>query len=104
MIIGEALAAWLADRGERARSAAEVERFGRAFRRRPELARLEKELAAADGRGAGPVLAAAARYLACGAAVEAGLAAMIEAARRDAFFRPPLRTPMSEIHTGLILF
>ncbi|HEY0412798.1 MAG TPA: HEAT repeat domain-containing protein [Allosphingosinicella sp.] len=104
MISGDALAAWFEDRNARGRSAAAVERFGRAFRERPEFATLAAELDDARGLGAGPVLAAAARYLADEAAVEAALAAMIGAARDDPFFRPPLRTPMSEIHTGLILF
>lgn len=98
------LTAWLSDGERRARSAAEVEEFGRHFRRRPEFARLDSELASPAGRSAAAALDSARRFFADSGLVESAVSAMVDEARRDCFFRPPFRTAMSAIHTGLILY
>ncbi|HEX8449236.1 MAG TPA: hypothetical protein VF652_06555 [Allosphingosinicella sp.] len=100
---GEKLRAWLADTPERTQSAAAVEAFGRAFRRRPAFLRLEAELEAADGK-ARAALDAARRFLGEGEELEEAVSTMIANARVDPFFRPALRAPASPIHDGLILF
>lgn len=103
MIAGERLRAWLDDEDARARSAARVEHFGKAFRNKPELARLEAELNGVGGRSV-EALEAARRFLAREETLNDLALAMIEAAREDLFFRPAFRTPLSAVHTGLIFF
>jgi hypothetical protein len=104
MIARQELGAWLADGRERARSAAAVEHFGKTFRQRPEFARLEAELSSMETQDPQAAIEAAMRFFTDPEAVEAAVSEMIESARQDRFFRPPFRTPLSPIHTGLILF
>ncbi|HEY0325411.1 MAG TPA: HEAT repeat domain-containing protein [Allosphingosinicella sp.] len=104
MKASESLAEWLGDAGAQAKTMELAEGGARHFASLPELLRLQADLAAAEGRSAAAVLDAARTFLDDDHAVAACLAPLIEAARSDPFFRPPLRHGSSPIHTGLLLF
>lgn len=101
MIIGQALAAWFADKERQAATIARLEEVRRRFRSLPAVARLEARAAA--GGGSDSLLAAARTFLGSEEATGACLDLMIEAALEDPFFRPPLRSSLTEIQAGLLL-
>ncbi|MGZ8285945.1 MAG: HEAT repeat domain-containing protein [Allosphingosinicella sp.] len=103
MIIGPVLAAWFADKERHAATVARLEGVSGRFRSLPWVAGLEARAAAAEGLGADALLAAARAFLRNGDAIDACLDLMIEAALEDPFFRPPMRTALSEIQAGLLL-
>jgi hypothetical protein len=103
MIVGQALAAWFADREGQARTAARIEEVGRRLRSLPPLAALERLADSANGLDAEPLLAAARTFLRSHELVEDCLDLMIGAALDDPFFRPPMRTSLSDIQAGLLL-
>jgi hypothetical protein len=100
VIAGPALAAWLADgKGQ----TATVDRLAEVRRRLhglPAIAALERYSEAADAEA---LLAAARAFLQSEVPVAECLALMIEAALEDPFFRPPVRSGLSEIQAGLLL-
>ena len=104
MIAEEALTRWLSDAEAQARTISLAESVARRFPSQPALLRLQADLTAAAGRGAPGVLEAARTFLDDERAVAGCLAPLIEAARSDPFFRPPLRHGSSPVHTGLLLF
>lgn len=103
MITGRALAAWFADGDRQAGTVARVEEVHRRLRSLPAVAALEREADSAGGLGAEPLLAAARAFLLREELVEECLDLMIGAALEDPFFRPPMRTSLSEIQAGLLL-
>lgn len=104
MKASDSLAEWFGDAGAQARTMALAEGVARHVASLPELRRLEADLSAAGGRSAAAVLDAARTFLDDEHAVAACLAPLIQAARSDPFFRPPLRHGSSPVHTGLLLF
>lgn len=104
MIIGKALEAWLADPEARTSTIARLEAVRRELRDQAAYAELERTAeAAASGDDIG-LLALARRFLADDRAVRQSMAILVEAAHRDPFFRPPVRSSLSEIQAGLLLF
>jgi hypothetical protein len=103
MIIGQTLAAWFADTQRQGVTVARLEEVRRRFRSLAPVAALEARAEAADGRGPDPLLAAARLFLGSEEAIAACLDLMIEAALEDPFFRPPMRSSLSEIQAGLLL-
>lgn len=104
MIIGEALAGWLGDRVRQEASAATSNELARRWFTQPVIRDLEREIGAvAIGDSAG-LLAAAERFMANTAPIEAMIEEMIAAASADPFFRPPFLFVNSDINVGLILY
>jgi hypothetical protein len=103
MITGQALAAWFADEQRQTATVARLEEIRRRLRSLPPVAALERRADAADGRRAEPLLAAARTFLQSEDAIQRCLALMIGAALEDPFFRPPMRSALSEIQAGLLL-
>jgi len=103
MIPNEALAEWLADVPGQSLTVARREQCRREFRRLEALARLSREIDAANGLEAEAVLACGRRFLEQPEAVESCLGLLMSWARRDPFFRPPLPRLSGEVHTGLLL-
>ncbi len=101
MRTGRALAEWFADPEGQATTIAGVEQVSRRLRSLPAVAALER--IADSARDAEPLLAAARAFLQSEGAVEECLGLMIGAALEDPFFRPPMRTALSEIQAGLLL-
>jgi hypothetical protein len=101
MIAEECLASWLDDKGAQGRSVDLSVEVGRKFRAHPAIVRLEEALAAAEGAEA--VLDVARTFLDDEDALPSCLAPLIEAARADPFYRPPLRNGSTELHRGLLL-
>jgi len=101
MIADERLTGWLSDKSAQARSVDLSTEVGRLFRSHPAIARLEAGLAAAEGAEA--VLGVAQAFLEDPEAFGSCIAPLIEAARVDPFYRPPLRNGSTELHRGLLL-
>jgi HEAT repeats len=104
MMIGGAFAAWLGDRPARARSMTNRKGVADAFRALPEVARLEAELAALEGAGAEPILAAARRFLETRGMAERAIGLFVGAALQDRFYRPHTPLAGSPVLSGLLLF
>src|SRR5687768_2470958 len=104
MIAGEKLAEWMADARARDRTMQGVAEAGRAIEALPALAALDRALRGIADSGAEPILAAAAAFIETPGAIADCVATLLEAARQDPFFRPPLRSVSSAVRTGLILF
>jgi hypothetical protein len=103
MIAGQALEAWFADEEGQAATVARVEDVRRQLRGLPAVAALERRADSSDGLDPEPLLAAARTFLQSREAVEDCLELMIAAALEDPFFRPPVRSGLSEIQAGLLL-
>lgn len=103
MIIGEALSAWFADEERQAATVARLKAVRGRLRTVPGVAALERQADAAEGLGAESLLAAARAFLKDPRPVEECLDLMVEAALEDPFFRPPVRSALSEIQAGLLL-
>jgi hypothetical protein len=103
MIVGQDLASWFADRGRQAATVDRLEEVRRRLRTLPSIAELERRADLADPNDAGPLLQAAREFLRRDDAVGACLDPMIRAALDDPFFRPPVRSSLSEIQAGLLL-
>lgn len=103
MITGQALAAWFADEERQAATGARLEEIRRQLRSVPSVAALERDVDSADGRHAEPLLEAARTFLLSADAIETCLNLMFDAALEDPFFRPPMRSSLSEIQAGLLL-
>jgi hypothetical protein len=103
MIVGDQLASWMNDaearRGTMERGAA----AGLSVRALPAMAALHARLADADDLPPQEVLAAAQAFVTAPGAIEACVGALVDAARADPYFRPPLRALTSELHSGLVL-
>ena len=93
MIIGKALAAWLADLEARNSTVAGLEETRRRLRAQPAYAELEREVEAETSGDAAALLAPARRFLSDDQALEKSMAILVEAAQGDPFFRPPMRSP-----------
>jgi len=105
MIAGAALAAWLADRDAQQRSRDAVDAVSRTWGNHPLMTKLEARLAALpQPPDAASVLDAARAFLDREDDIAALLAAMIQGARADPFFRPPLHPVSSDAQAGLLLF
>jgi hypothetical protein len=104
MIVDESLAAWLGDKAWHSRTMALSIETSRKFRALPAFGRLEDGLSAAGAAGGRAVLEAARTFLEDDGAIESCIAALVDAAHSDPFFRPPLPTGSSEVHHGLLLF
>jgi hypothetical protein len=102
MITGKALAEWFADGQKQAGTLGRLEEVRRRLRLLPAVAALERR-ADSGGLQAEPLLAAARAFLQNESAVEDCLRLMIQAALEDPFFRPPVRSSLSEIQAGLML-
>ncbi|HYG46493.1 MAG TPA: HEAT repeat domain-containing protein [Allosphingosinicella sp.] len=102
MIQGQALAAWSADEERQAATLAGVEEVHRRLRSLPSIAELERRVDSADGL-AEPLLAAAREFLRCDEKFQPCLELMTKAALDDPFFRPPMRSALSEIQAGLLI-
>ncbi|MGA9582737.1 MAG: HEAT repeat domain-containing protein [Allosphingosinicella sp.] len=103
MITGRDLADWFADEASQKATVARVEEVRRRLRGLPSIAALEGQADSANGLDAEPLLAAARTFLGSETAFEDCLELMIEAALEDPFFRPPVRSGLSEIQAGLLL-
>jgi hypothetical protein len=103
MITGRALAAWIADEQGQAATVDRVEEVGRRLRSLPAVAALERSADSASGLDAEPLLAAARAFLRSDETIDDCLGLMIGAALEDPFFRPPVRSALSEIQAGLLL-
>jgi hypothetical protein len=103
MIIGGAFAAWLGDRPARARALREREATAGEFACLPEVARLERDVAAAEGAGADEILAVARAFIEAPGVGERVMALFVEASLRDPFYRPHLGLTASPVLSGLVL-
>lgn len=103
MITGKALSDWFADRERQAETLARLAEVRRRLRSLPAVAALEQQADSARSADAEPLLSAARIFLQGGRPIEDCLELMIEAALEDPFFRPPVRTALSEIQAGLLL-
>ena len=103
MITSQALAAWFADQEGQEATVERLADVRRRLRALPPVAALESAADSADGRDAEPLLAAARTFLRSDEAVESCLDLMTGAALEDPFFRPPMRSALSEIQAGLLL-
>jgi hypothetical protein len=105
MIVGAALASWLADRGAQQRTRDAVDAVADIWGNHPLMTHLEARLAALpQPPDAAPVLDAARSFLDREDDIAALLAAMIHGSRADPFFRPPLHPLSSDAQAGLLLF
>jgi hypothetical protein len=104
MIAGEALSAWLADKGAQKRSLDAVEASAREWSRHPLMGKLDAELTAMADPTPEQVLDAARRFMDQEHEIAAMLQAMIPPSLADPFFRPPFHPLSSEIHNGILLF
>lgn len=103
MITGQALAAWFADGEGQAATVARLEEVSRRLRSLPAVAALERRAEASDGLDAEPLLDAAREFLRSEHSVRDCLDLLTGAALEDPFFRPPVRSALSEIQAGLLL-
>jgi hypothetical protein len=103
MIIGRALAAWFADTERQSETAARIEAIRQRLRGLPCVSELEARVEAAQDCDPGALLAAARLFMESEKAIEACLDLLTEAALEDPFFRPPVRSALSEIQAGLLL-
>lgn len=103
MIVGPELADWFADDTRRKATVARLEEVRRRLRVLPPVAALERQADLAAGLDAEPLLEAARAFLGSETAVEDCLELMIEAALDDPFFRPPVRSGLTEIQSGLLI-
>jgi hypothetical protein len=103
MIIGQALADWFADEERQEATVGRIQEAGLRLRNLPSVAALEKHADAPDCRDAERMLAAARTFLQSEEAIEDCLGLLIGAALEDPFFRPPMRSALSEIQAGLLL-
>jgi HEAT repeats len=103
MITGQALQAWFADDARQWATVARLEEVRRRLRSLPSVAAMERAAGSACGLDPEPLLAAARAFLRNEAAIEACLDLLVEAALEDPFFRPPVRSALSEIQAGLLL-
>lgn len=103
MIPRKGLAEWLRDEAAQVASAARTEACARQLRDLPALDHLRHALEEAEEGGADSILAAARHFLDRSDGIGSCLDVLIEAARADPFFRPPLRTISSPVHSGLVL-
>lgn len=103
MIPGRTLEAWFADEEAQAEASARIEEVRARLRGLAPFAALERHADLADGLDVEALLAAARTFLLSEDAVGEALELMIGAALRDPFFRPPVRSGLSEIQAGLLL-
>jgi hypothetical protein len=104
MIAGDALAAWIADPDHQKRSQEAIEALAREWSRHPMMTGLERRLSLQPDRSAAAVIEAARAFIDREDDVAAMMAQFIAASCADPFFRLPLHSMSSEIHTGLLLF
>jgi len=104
MIVGKALAGWLADEKEQARRTAETEDFARRFQAIPARAALEEGLRGAETGGADEILELARTFLEDDSGIRECVDEMIGAASRNPYFQPTLRTASTALHSGLLLY
>jgi hypothetical protein len=104
MIAGEALAAWLADRGAQLRSREMLDAVSRDWARHPLITETEAQLAALSAPGAAAVLDIARAFLDRTDELAELLAAMRAGSRVDPYFRPPFHPVTSDVQSGLLLF
>lgn len=103
MIPGKALAGWLADGREQARTVAAREECRRKLSELGPLAALNRELDSVPPGEADAILDCGRRFLERPDAVRSCLDLLNSFAARDFFFRPPLPSLSGEVHTGLLL-
>jgi len=104
MIAGDLLARWMADARARDETMQAVVRAGDAVEALPALQALAADIDGTAAPAPADILAAAGRFIGTPGAIEACLHALIGPARRDPFFRPPLRAVSSAIRSGLFLY
>jgi hypothetical protein len=104
MIPGEDLARWLRDDAGQARTIGRIDEVSRRLKALPFFGRLAGALDDLARPGAREILAAARLALADGQAIGEAFATLVDGARDDPYFRPPLRNINSEIHSGILLF
>lgn len=103
MIIGQALADWFSDKERQEGTVDRLQEVRRRLRDLPSVAALERRAEAPDSGDPELLLAAARTFLQSEDAIEDCLGLMIGAALEDPFFRPPMRSALSEIQAGLLL-
>lgn len=104
MIAGKELSAWLRNRGAQRETAGTMEEVSRRLGALPCLKHLQEGLERIADPSADGVLDLAATFVATPGAIGEVLDVLIEAARRDPFFRPHFDAASSEVHSGLLLF
>ena len=104
MIAGAVLAAWLADRDSQKRSLARVQAVARKWDCHPLMTGIEQRLALLSERTPAAVIDAARAFMDRDDDIAQMVADFIAASRADPFFRPPLQTVTSEVHTAFKLF
>lgn len=104
MIIGAALAEWLADRDAQRRTGDAVDACIRKWAHHPSLAELDADVRAADPRTPEALLAMGRRYLDRSDDIEALMRDLIAESRADPFFQPPFGPLSNEIMQGLLLY
>jgi HEAT repeat protein len=103
VILGEALAKWLSDEEGQRRTAAAIETSAAVLRQSPFLTGLKSALPAAASAGAAEALAVAREFLGKTHEIEAALRPIIQAARSDPYYRPPLKPVSGPVREGLLL-
>ena len=103
MIIGAELAAWLNDPVRQNDSLRSSRALTPRFAAEPVFADLRRELDQMEVKSAANVQAAAMRFMAREAELDAILDTMIDAAKADPFFEPPFLALTGDIHSGLLL-
>ncbi len=104
MIVGDALAAWLADRDAQRNSHRGVEASANRWGLHPLMTQLKRELTELPDKTPEAILAAARHFIDKTDDIEALVADLIASGRSDPFFSPPFHPVSSEIHSGLMLF
>jgi hypothetical protein len=104
MIVGDAFAAWLADRDAQKRSHQGVEACAQRWGWHPLMTELKGELMAMSPPTPDAVLGVARRFMDRTEDIQALVADLIASSRADPFFSPPFHPVSSEIHDGLMLF
>ncbi len=104
MIVGTALAEWLANRDAQQLTSDAMDSSARKWARHPSLTELEAAVSAPGHKTPEALLAIARRYLDRSADIDELIRDMIAGARADPFFRPPFEALSNEIMQGLLLY
>jgi len=102
MIISPALASWCADKERQEATVVRLEDVRRRLRTLPPVAELERRADLSDGADPEPLLRSAREFLQAGGVGQC-FDLLASAALEDPFFRPPVRSGLSEIQAGLLL-
>lgn len=104
MIAGSDLAAWLGDRTKVAQSMAAARATGDVLNRGEAISSLRRELTALEDKSPTAVMEVAQRFMAREAEIEGEFGRLIDSARADPFFLPPLIQAQGELNSALLLF